>query len=122
LKGVPWHYGCYFELMNESHSLPPHLQALVDQVESLASDCQQDYARLLELLRVLEALHRRIRIDCFEPALPNTRRGLYGLLKDIEESGGWPYIERGKLGKFIAHLELDIEETTPEIPTRPEKP
>ena len=95
--------------MNESHSLSPHLQTLVDQVESLATDCQQDHTRLLELLRVLEDLHRHIRIDYFEPALPNTRRGLYGLLKDIEESGGWPYIERGKLSKFIGHLELNSE-------------
>jgi hypothetical protein len=91
--------------MYQYHSLSPHLQALVDQVESLATDCQQDYARLLELLRILEDLHRHIRIDYFEPALPNTRRGLYGLLKDIEESGGWPYIERGKLNKFVQYLE-----------------
>jgi len=102
--------------MNESHSLPPQLQALVEQVESLASDCQQDYGSLLELLRVLESLHRRIRLDYFEPALPNTRRGLYGLLKDIEESGGWPYIERGKLGKFLEHLELNIEVAPPTSP------
>ncbi|MFN9174722.1 MAG: hypothetical protein ACK58N_09470 [Synechocystis sp.] len=107
--------------MNESPSLPPSLQALVEQVDSLASDCGQDYARLLELLRVLEALHRRIRIDCFEPALPNTRSGLYGLLKDIEESGGWPYIERGKLGKFIAHLELDSDQGPDDISSVPEQ-
>ena len=95
--------------MNESHSLSPKLQALVDQIESLAADCQQDHGGLLELLRVLESLHRRVRIDYFEPALPNTRRGLYGLLKEIEERGGWPYIERGKLGKFIQHLELSLD-------------
>ena len=108
--------------MNESHSLSPHLQTLVDQVESLATDCQQDYTRLLELLRVLEDLHRHIRIDYFEPALPNTRRGLYGLLKDIEESGGWPYIERGKLGKFIGHLELDGEVEKTDVTTGTDKP
>lgn len=107
--------------MNESQSLPPQLQALVDQVEALASDHQQDYGSLLELLRVLEALHRRIRLDYFEPALPNTRRGLYGLLKDIEESGGWPYIERGKLGKFIQHLEVNIEGAAPEPGVEPDR-
>lgn len=95
--------------MNEAQPLPPQLQTLVAQVESLATDCQQDYTQLLELLRVLENLHRHIRIDYFEPALPNTRRGLYGLLRDIEESGGWPYIERGKLNQFINHLQETIE-------------
>ena len=106
--------------MNESHSLSPKLQALVDQIESLAADCKQDHGGLLELLRVLESLHRRVRIDYFEPALPNTRRGLYGLLKDIEESGGWPYIERGKLGKFIQHLELSLDKSTDETSPEPE--
>ncbi|MEB3160121.1 MAG: hypothetical protein VKL20_01535 [Synechocystis sp.] len=102
--------------MYKSHSLSPQLQALVDQVESLATDCQKDYTHLLELLRVLEGLHRHIRIDYFEPALPNTRRGLYGLLKDIEESGGWPYIERGKLIKFVEYLEEDIEDAPNSCP------
>jgi hypothetical protein len=95
--------------MNNAQSLPPQLHALREQVESLATDCHQDHAQLLELLRVLEDLHRHIRIDYFEPALPNTRRGLYGLLKDIEESGGWPYIERGKLNQFINHLQETME-------------
>jgi hypothetical protein len=105
--------------MNASPSLPPQLQALVEQVETLAADRQQDYGSLLELLRVLEALHRRIRLDYFEPALPNTRRGLYGLLRDIEESGGWPYIERGKLNKFVEHLESTME-ADPEIDLKKE--
>lgn len=95
--------------MNHLQSLSPQLQSLVDQVETLAVEHRQDYGHLLELLRVLEGLHRHIRTDYFEPALPNTRRGLYGLLRDIEESGGWPYIERGKLARFAELLEIDAE-------------
>lgn len=95
--------------MNDLQSLSPQLQSLVAQVEILAAEHDQDYGHLLELLRVLEALHRRVRTDYFEPSLPNTRRGLYGLLRDIQESGGWPYIERGKLAKFIELLEVHDE-------------
>lgn len=49
-------------------------------------------------------LHREIRVDMFEPILPNTRKDLYSLLKDIEESGGWPYIERMKLQALLLPL------------------
>jgi hypothetical protein len=40
----------------------------------------------------------------FEPSLPNTRKDLYGLLRDIEETGGWPYIERMKLQMLMEKL------------------
>jgi hypothetical protein len=96
--------------MNENLSLSPELKALIATTEVLAENCQDDHDRLLELLRVLESLHRHIRIDYFEPALPNTRRGLHELLKDIEESGGWPYIERGKLTHFIRNLQESLEQ------------
>ena len=93
-----------------NQNLSPELQALIASTEALAESCQDDHDRLLELLRVLESLHRRIRIDYFEPSLPNTRRGLHELLKDIEESGGWPYIERGKLTHFIRNLQESLEQ------------
>ena len=97
-------------LMNQNLSLSPELQALINSTEALAISCQEDHDRLLQLLRVLESLHRRIRIDYFEPSLPNTRRSLHDLLKDIEESGGWPYIERGKLTHFIRNLQESLEQ------------
>lgn len=96
--------------MNQNLSPSPELQALINSTEALATNYQEDHNRLLELLRVLESLHRRIRIDYFEPALPNTRRNLHDLLKDIEESGGWPYIERGKLAHFIRNLQESLEQ------------
>ncbi|AIE75690.1 MULTISPECIES: hypothetical protein [unclassified Synechocystis] len=98
------------ESINQKLSLTPELEALIATTEALAENYQDDHDRLLQLLRVLESLHRRIRIDYFEPALPNTRRGLYGLLRDIEESGGWPYIERGKLTHFIKNLQESLEQ------------
>jgi hypothetical protein len=56
------------------------------------------------LLRHLEELHRQIREEIFEPSLPNIRNDLYNLLRDIDESGGWPYIERMKLRALMHHL------------------
>lgn len=93
-----------------NQNLSPELQALIASTEALAENYQDDHDRLLELLRILESLHRHIRIDYFEPSLPNTRRSLHELLKDIEESGGWPYIERGKLTHFIRNLQESLEQ------------
>jgi hypothetical protein len=86
--------------MNE-HLLESELKTIVDRVEAIALECGDDSDRLLALLRTLEGLHRRICAEQFEPSLPNTRKDLYALLKDMEEQGGWPYIKRGKLQTFI---------------------
>jgi hypothetical protein len=68
----------------------------------------------------LESLHRQIRTEQFEPSLPNTRKDLYTFLKDVEESGGWPYIERGKLQTFLQHW-MPPEESSGQISDFPEK-
>ena len=68
-----------------------------------AEECQNDTQALLSLLRMLEQLHREIRVQLFEPYLPATRKELYQLLRDIEESGGWPYIERMKLQSLLTY-------------------
>lgn len=102
-----WRYSfCQKELeidMDE-HLLESELEQIVKLVNTVASKCDKDSDRVLALLRTLEGLHRQIRVEQFEPSLPNTRKDLYALLKDIEESGGWPYIERGKLQTFIKRL------------------
>ncbi|MEY2834005.1 MAG: hypothetical protein RLZZ574_3264, partial [Cyanobacteriota bacterium] len=41
-----------------------------------------------------------------ESALPQTRNDLYKFVKDIEEKGGWPYIERMRLTDLLKNLEL----------------
>jgi hypothetical protein len=89
--------------MNE-HLLDTELERIVDLVDTVASKCGEDSDHLLALLRTLEGLHRRICLEQFEPSLPNTRKDLYALLRDIEEGGGWPYIERGKLQTLVKWL------------------
>ncbi|MBR8830711.1 MAG: hypothetical protein N5P05_000789 [Chroococcopsis gigantea SAG 12.99] len=85
-------------------NLPEQLDCLRANVKSLASQQEGNTRALLSILRTLEMLHREIRVDMFEPILPNTRKDLYSLLKDIEESGGWPYIERMKLQALLLPL------------------
>jgi hypothetical protein len=88
------------------------LQEPLATLKSLAWECKDDSYALLFLLRHLEHLHRQIREEIFQPSLPNTRNALYNLLRDIEESGGWPYIERMKVRALMAHL-FSEEEVNP---------
>lgn len=83
------------------------LEELKATVWDIAQGYQANSRSLLALLRTLEHLHRKIREEMFEPSLPNTRRSLYLLLKEIEETGGWPYIERMKIQTFLHTLTLD---------------
>ncbi len=73
---------------------------------ALAEKHQNDSLYLLFLLRDLEQIHRQIRVKYFESALPQTRHDLYQLVKDIEEKGGWPYIERMRLKDLLQNLEF----------------
>ena len=61
------------------------------------------------ILRELESLHRNIRIEMFEPKLPDTRHHLYLLMKHLEEVGGWPYIERMRIRNLCANLLVEVE-------------
>lgn len=70
-------------------------------VQIAAQERADDCEALLALLRQLEALHRDIRENLFQTALPANRHGLYSLLKDIELNGGWPYIQRMKLTELL---------------------
>ncbi|MDJ0687541.1 MAG: hypothetical protein QNJ41_03435 [Xenococcaceae cyanobacterium MO_188.B32] len=89
------------------------LQEIFSKTWSIAEKKQQDILFILSVLRGLELVHRQIRTELFEPSLPETRNDLYQLVKDIEEKGGWPYIERMKLQDLLRNLQLDtIEETT----------
>jgi hypothetical protein len=90
--------------------LETELDAIKSKIRALATENQNDSTQLLPMLRVLESLHREIRDDMFLKSLPNTRRGLYQLLKDIEEMGGWPYIERMRLENFLVNLQENKEE------------
>jgi hypothetical protein len=92
------------------------LEAISSQIHSLADRSQGDIHSLLLLLRTLEQLHREIQEGYFQAALPDNRQALYKLLRDIEENGGWPYIQRWKLQALFANLppqgeieDVDIE-------------
>ena len=96
--------------MGDTENVIDDLTAIATMVRSKAQQYQGDSQKLLSLLRLLEELHREIRIHQFEPFLPNSRHELYRLLRDIEETGGWPYIERMRLRSFFSHFfpnELD---------------
>jgi fido (protein-threonine AMPylation protein) len=73
----------------------------------LAVDYQHQTDELLAILRTLEELHRHIREDFFQPALPQSRHSLYSLLMEIESQGGWPYIERMRLQDLLQAMVAD---------------
>ena len=101
--------------MNPEKDLSSHLKSAVvhsaddlkeiaDRINHIADrDCADPIA-LLHLLRTLEQLHREIQQGYFQAALPDSRQALYALLRDIEENGGWPYIQRWKLQELFANL------------------
>ncbi|MGB3207356.1 MAG: hypothetical protein WBB28_20410 [Crinalium sp.] len=99
-----------FELERQSE-----LQAISDTVRALATKCEGDSLALLALLRTLERLHREIQEGVFQVSLPDNRQALYALLKDIEEEGGWPYIDRMRLRSLLKNFsQLDLPVTNPE--------
>jgi hypothetical protein len=78
------------------------LQQIAIAVLSLADKCRGDNLALLALLRQLEQLHREVRDGMFQDSLPDNRQALYALLRNIETSGGWPYIERLRIHQLLA--------------------
>jgi len=85
----------------EIEQLQVKLQAIRADIHSLANNYQGNSLAILVLLRALEHSHREIRETLFQEALPDNRQELYALIKDIEESGGWPYIEKMKLRSLL---------------------
>jgi hypothetical protein len=88
----------------ELPSLMQPLTNITDRINELAEQNREDPIALLHLLRTLEQLHREIQQNYFQPALPDSRQALYALLRDIEENGGWPYVQRWKLQALFANL------------------
>jgi len=79
-------------------------EAIAQLVQKVAESYRGDGSALLGLLRLLEKMHRDIRDEFFQETLPKTRHELYALLRDIEASGGWPYISRMRLQALLVHL------------------
>ncbi|MBW4618044.1 MAG: hypothetical protein KME17_01500 [Cyanosarcina radialis HA8281-LM2] len=100
-----------------SQHLQPELEAIANTIRDVARKYRDDNLEVLALLRLLEQLHREIREEMFQQSLPDSRHHLYALLKDIEEKGGWPYIERMNLRSLLAHL---VDESVVEEPEEKE--
>lgn len=98
-----------------NHKLTEETERVKNLVLEIAKENEGDGPALLALLRVLEALHWQVREKFFHPALPETRQELYKLLRNIEENGGWPYIERMKLRSLLTHLEFSENEDNREL-------
>ncbi|BAU12146.1 hypothetical protein LEP3755_26750 [Leptolyngbya sp. NIES-3755] len=93
----------------------PELEELARSIRAIAQQFTGDGMELLALLRVLEILHREIREGLFQDALPTNRQALYSLLRDIEATGGWPYIHRMRLQEFLSKMiEQEKSHTEPE--------
>lgn len=84
-----------------STALTIELEAIIQTIRALAQGYQGDCLALLSLLRALETLHAEIRDTLFQESLPDNRQALYHLLRDIELSGGWPYIQRMRLQELL---------------------
>ncbi len=85
------------------------LEAISDRLWQLAQDQEGNAASLLQILRVVEVVHKHIRDDLFQPALPTSRHELFNLLRDIETNGGWPHIYRMKINEICQYLEQPEE-------------
>ena len=83
------------------------LEVISDRLWKIAQEQQSSSVNLLQILRVLESIHKRIRDDLFQPALPKSRHELFNLLRDIETNGGWPHIYRMKIREICGYLEQD---------------
>lgn len=86
------------------------LEVISDHIWQISQSRHNDSASLLQILRILESLHKRIRDDLFQPALPTSRHELFNLLRDIETNGGWPHIYRMKINEICRYLEQSEEE------------
>ena len=80
------------------------LKQTAEDIYVLAEKHRDDSLFLLSLLRDLEQIHRQVRVRYFQAALPETRNDLYRFVKDIEEQGGWPYIERMRLKDLLQNI------------------
>ncbi len=93
----------------------PNLSSTIEDLRLVANHHQGDCLALLELLRTLEQLHREICESLFLESLPSNRQALYNLLRDIETSGGWPYIQRIKLRSLLEVLSEAAGDHPPDL-------
>jgi hypothetical protein len=95
---------------SDQTALQDSIDKMTTSIWGIAKNCQGNSQELLFLLRQLEQAHRKIRTELFEASLPDNRQALYHLLKEIEDEGGWPYIERMRIKQLLSHLSQDSEQ------------
>ncbi len=83
------------------------LSSVLGELDQLAGNLAEDPEALLELLRQLEHLHRRIQDGPFRSSLPADRNHLFNLLQCMERTGGWPYIPRLQLRTFMDLMQAE---------------
>lgn len=83
------------------------LDTVIAELGSLAGELAGNPEGLLTLLRQLEQLHRTLQDGAFRSSLPADRSALFNLLREMEQSGGWPYIPRLQLRTFMDLLQRD---------------
>jgi len=98
--------------------LESDLEEIAASIWTVARQQQGQSIAILAILRLLERLHQEIRDSFFQDSLPDNRQALYALLRDIEQSGGWPYIHRMKLQAFLVHFLTELPESVPEPMTK----
>lgn len=98
----------------ESQCWRAELTAMANAVRDRSVKLQDRPLALLDLLRILENLHREIREDLFQKSLPDNRQDLYALLKEIEAEGGWPYIARPHLRSLLVNLSTEPDKESPD--------
>lgn len=101
----------------DSRQLQVKLQAITADIQTLAHSYQGNTRALLAVLRTLEQTHREIRENLFQSSLPDSRQDLYAVLRDIEESGGWPYIDRMRLRSLLSKIPDVPDSLNPEVHT-----
>lgn len=92
--------------------LEEEIEKNCQQIWHLAEESEGNSLDLVLILRKVEEMHREIREKMLEPSLPDTRHRLYILLKNLEETGGWPYIPRMRLKDLCQHLLPKAEKST----------
>lgn len=87
-----------------NNNIEDELREITQQIDGLVEKSKDDIFAVLLILQKLELLHRNIREEIFEPALPDNRHRLYLLIRHLEEVGGWPYIPRMRLRDICANF------------------
>lgn len=84
---------------------PADLLALKQQINQLSKQRTDDLIALQQLLNCLEESYVLIREGPFMAALPNTRKGLFKALQEMEEASTWPVLPRFQMQDLLDRIQ-----------------